>query len=134
MVSIQNFAGFAYAKELCDLDKLRFSIFTYKSSSDFRDLHPKKDSLTLHVKHSAYQAGWIWGNALFENDLPSVEEWGWQIEEERLYIKWTSIDGSTIDSLLETCKCRTLTCKACKCSKKKVNCLSLCGCKRKCGQ
>ena len=101
-------------------------MFISKSSDNLRDLPPAKDSLILHVMRSAYRGGWIWGNTSAEITLPSVEEWGWQ----RLYIKWTSIEGSNLDFILETCKCRTLSCKACKYTKKKLKCISLCGCKR----
>ena len=42
-----------------DLNSYRFSSFQQLCSNDLRCLPPTQDSLLLHIKRSAYQAGWI---------------------------------------------------------------------------
>ena len=129
---IEDFVSFAYGKKVCDLDVLRFTLFTSKTSSNFRELPPTKDALSLHISRSAFQAGWLRGNTLSEEVLPSVEEWGWLIDAGELHVRWVTDNQSNLGLLIDTCKCRTTACKSCKCAKKKIKCLSFCGCKRQC--
>ena len=48
-----------YAGESVQLNTARFDV--YKRSKSFRELPPSEDAFRLHVKRSAFQAGWIWG-------------------------------------------------------------------------
>ena len=56
---INEFIAYVYAGESVQLNTARFDI--YKRSKSFRELPQSEDALRLHVKRSAFQAGWIWG-------------------------------------------------------------------------
>ena len=104
---IEAFISYMYSKEIYDLDELRFQMFRISSNNCFRDLPPSKQALKLHVKRSAYQAGWIWGNSISQIDSPHPQDWGWLVNNEQLIIEWTEVhDQSTLTSLVKTCKCR----------------------------
>lgn len=62
------------------VNNLRKQLFTRKGRK-FDGLPPTRDALLQHVKRTAYQAGYIWGQALVPSStLPSPQDWGWTLE------------------------------------------------------
>ena len=73
------------------LSNVRFQVFETSTSTNFRSLPPAEDALYQQVLRSCFQAGWVWGYAVHQNNIPSKSEWGWFIDEARqLYMTWTT--------------------------------------------
>ena len=62
---LNEFIAYVYADEFVTLNTARFNV--YKRSRSFRELPPSEDALRLHIKRSAFQAVWIWGNTFSQN-------------------------------------------------------------------
>ena len=134
MKLIAKFVMFAYNKNISDtdIDEFRLQMFHRSSVNDLRILPPSAASLALHIYRSAYQAGWVWGNTLSLNPMPSTEFWGWRIHKGHLCIKWTFNSRVDLDPATGICKCKTLKCTACICAKSSRRCLTFCTCSRSC--
>ena len=60
------------------VDKVRKTPFTQKNKA-YDAFLPTEDSLKQQCLRAAYQAGYVWGQALKPYvDLPSPSEWGWK--------------------------------------------------------
>ena len=132
---LQQFVVYVYLKkyETIDLDELRFNIFKNSSSNEFRILPPSKDALLLQVLRSAYQAGWIWGNTLIQQNPPQTESWGWRFYNGNLKLRWKCQDAYTdLMKITSVCQCRITKCKSCKCAKSQIKCLKYCNCNKRC--
>ena len=138
LLVIEQYICYAYAKRIDDLDDLRFQTFKSASNNSFRELPPSKAALALHVKRSAYQSGWVWGNSISQEITPSIEDCGWTINNEQLIVRWANeLDQSTLTKLTKVCKCRSDTgsdnkCSSCSCGKMNLSCLEQCKCGRVC--
>ena len=121
------------SKQIIELDRFRFDRFRFSTSDDLRELPPCSDALREHLKRAAYQAGWLWGNALEQQACPPVDHWGWLIDDNKLFIKWKTLDcGQELTKAIGICSCRTNRCLSCSCATRKVKCLIFCKCKRSC--
>ena len=60
------------------------------SENKLRKLPPTREALQLHILHSAYTAGWIWGATLQPSDqIPSPVHWGWNYSKDnRFAVDW----------------------------------------------
>ena len=129
---IAEYVSFAYSKKIVDLNELRFNLFVNYCNNTLRDLPPANSSLMLHVRRSAFQSGWVWGNTLTQVPTPPLVEWGWVLLE-TLYFRWVMQQSPPdVQRVCSTCNCRTARCKGCRCAKNLLACLSFCLCKRNC--
>ena len=112
-----------------DVNRLRFLLFTKSSENKLRKLPLTREALQLHILHSAYAAGWIWGITLQPSDqIPSLVDCGWKYSKDNRF----AVDccGTYVVNLSEyifTCTCKGL-CTRCKCVKKEVSCHLFCSC------
>lgn len=93
-----------YAGESVQLNTARFDV--YKRCKSFRELPPSEDALRLHVKRSAFQAGWIWGNTFSQSQVPSIFDFGWKKDAMgKLVINWAPpINKQLLKDFTTTCK------------------------------
>ena len=61
------------------INETRLSLFISSTSNNLRELPPCKNALELHITRSAYQAGWVWGKTLSQQQPPPTTSWGWKI-------------------------------------------------------
>ena len=131
------------SRHLChDINTLRWKLFKASSSNNIRELPPTKSSLQLHVLRAAFQAGWIWGNSISQENWPDVQDYGWKVTQDVLCIRWCEDSPLRPDELFKmvtnTCKCSTKPspekCKSCSCKngQLKLDCLNMCKCTRSC--
>ena len=143
LLMIQNFLYYVYRPSSNpspqnDLDELRMDLFKSSTTNSFRDLPPSTDGLGLHVRRSAYQSGWVWGNSISQEKCPSIEESGWIVESGKIGFRWSiSFDPNMIIKVTKSCKCKqgsskTKKCNSCSCAKSNVACLEQCDCVRTC--
>ena len=136
--NIEHFVYYVYSGKANDtLDELRFQRFASSTNNNcFRELPPSSEALYLHIKRSAYQAGWIWGNTVTQHPCPLIQESGWLLNDNILYIKWAKeLDSSKMIKLTATCKHKhseQIKCVSCTCVRNTVSCLKQCSCMRKC--
>ena len=144
LVILEDFIAEVYGnRHSChDINILRWKLFKASSSNNIRELPPTSSSLHLHVLRAAFQAGWIWGNSISQENCPDAQNFGWKIVQNVLCIKWCDESQHSPQELFKivtnTCKCSAkLTvgkCKSCSCKNSafKLNCLNMCKCTRTC--
>ena len=131
--TIARFVTYAYIKTETNLNSARLNIYTSSVKGDLRALPPSADALNLHVRRCCYQAGWIWGNTLSQQEHMAPEHWGWHIYQDRLFITWaTTVELGTkhLSVIIRTCNCIKAKCNSCRCAN--MGCLNFCSCRRKC--
>ena len=134
MPLLESYISHTYgSKQTSDLDSLRFDMFRHSISDDLRELPRNRDALHEHAKRAAFQAGWLWGNVLQQSTCPPVDEWGWVIKDEKLFIRWKTLDcGQELSKTLSIYSCRTLKCVSCSCVSNNFKRLIYCKCQNKC--
>lgn len=131
---LEDFVSYVFGKKVEDLDEFRYNMFLTSYNKELRELPPSKAALELHVRRAAYLSAWLWGNSLTQFQVPSVEEWGWEICDNHIFIRWKVEDNADdkLDKLTYVCRCPTAKCTSCKCRQLQLNCLNFCLCKRRC--
>jgi len=83
-----------------------------------------------HILRALYQSCFVWGQALISIlDLPSPEQWGWQICEDQITVKWTALESiSKVCKELCKCSCKKECSGRCSCKKMNLPCTSICSC------
>ena len=131
---LEDFVSYVFSKKVKDLDEFRYMFLT-SYNNELRELPPSKAALELHIRRAAYSSGWLWGNySLNQFQVPIVEEWGWVICDNRIFIRWKFEDKADdkLDKLTHACKCSAAKHVNCKCRQLHLNCLNFCLCKRRC--
>ena len=80
------------------------------------------------------------GNALAQRECPPVNQWGWLINDDKLFIQWKTLDcGQKLTVAIGICSCstnrcnrKTSRCLSCSCATRKVKCLIFYKCKQNC--
>ena len=124
-----------YGATHATLGASRLDKFNKSKDNNLRSLPPSKGALIQQIYRASYQAGYLWWQSVEELNLPEVEEWGWQLDTNRLHLKptWTLQQSSVIvKDFVSTCSCKTGKCKTCNCARRELACLSMCGCSRGC--
>ena len=106
----------------------------YNKGKDFDNMPPTKDALIQHILRAAYQAGYIWGQALITRpNLPDPSNWGWLKTGNTWDPVWTTLPPITKQLKdLVVCKCKKICKPPCKCCVAGVKCTSLCYCQGNC--
>ena len=65
------------SNNLESIDIERFNHFTRLSDPNLRTLPPSRNGLTEHIKRAALQAGWIWAEAVANDEQQNPELWDW---------------------------------------------------------
>ena len=118
----------------------RLDLFKMGSSNNIREIPPSKRGLNLHIRRSAYQSGWVWGNTASQEPTPQLEEFSWKVTGTKLAIEWGSnLTGDLLQRLTKTCSCKSgrsdlsaKLCQSCVCRRGSVSCIDQCKCKRSC--
>ena len=89
--TVQKFTVLAYDKSSSEakVDKVRKTQFNQNNKA-YDTIPPTEDSLKQHCLRAAYQAGYVWRQALKPYvELPSPSEWGWEKGSDGTwYIHW----------------------------------------------
>ena len=90
---LQQFLVATYGETIANqnLDDLRLDLFNTASSNNIREIPPSRQGLNLHIRRSAYQSGWVWGNTTPQEPIPSAVDFGWKVNSNQLAIVWSSI-------------------------------------------
>ena len=130
---LERFTVILYEKtsELQHVDEARKEQFCQKGKTMER-LPPTQDALLQHTKRAVYQAG-IWCTSeLSEQHIPTPEDWGWSLDEEKNWIPvWNTLPiAAKACSELVKCSCRSQNgCGSrCACKKAGWRCTELCNC------
>lgn len=128
---LQKFTIYLYDKSSTDdkVDNARMALFTQKNK-EYNNIPPTEDALKIHALRAAYQAGYIWGQALERSpELPSPGDWGWKPADGGTWdILWTRKDPiAKACKELRRCSCKN-ECIKCKCKQAHLSCTSLCSC------
>ena len=104
-----------------DVNRLRFLLFTKSSDSKLRNLSQTKEALQLHILHSGYTAGGIYGATLQPIDQrPSLVEQGWKyFKDIRFVADQCSAYEVNLNGYFFSCTCKRLY-KGYKCVKEEV--------------
>jgi hypothetical protein len=69
--------------QLTDVNEVRK--YLIYCNQKLKNIPPSRTTLLQHIKHTAYQAGFVLGQALEANPtLTSLSERGWKLESERI--------------------------------------------------
>ena len=100
------------------------------------NIPPTQGALIQHVYRAAFQAGYIWGQALVpQQQLPSPSNWGWEETQDGWMAKWTTLpEASTACNELLRCGCKKSCQGLCKCFRAKLKCTFLCACAGHCSR
>mgnify|MGYP006143727287 CR=1 FL=1 len=122
-----------------NLDKFRLDLFKTASSNNLREIPPSKQGLSLHIRRSAIQAGWIWGNTTSQECSPPPDQFGWKVFGSKLAIVWSSSARRVLlKRITKTCTCKSgpnvsaKLCDSCVCGRDALSCIEQCKCKRSC--
>lgn len=122
------------ASKATSVNDLRVEMF--HRTNDLEKLPPTKDSLSLHIMRSNYQA-LIWYKADEPKpDIPQPEDCGWKVDSTGLSLRpqlMTLPPVPTACIELVTCGCKT-TCSSqrCSCRKHNISCSAACSCQESC--
>ena len=140
---LQQFLVATYGETIANqnLDDFRLDLFNTASSNNIREIPPSRQGLNLHIRRSAYQSGWVWGNTTPQEPIPSAVDFGWKVNSNQLAIVWSStLSGDLFERITRTCSCKSgpssssNRCKSCVCGKNKVSCIDQCKSKRSCAK
>jgi hypothetical protein len=122
-----------------NLDKFRLDLFKTASSNNLRDIPPSKKGLSLHIRRSAFQAGWIWGNTTSQECSPPPDQFGWKVFGSKLAIVWSSSARRVLlKRITKTCTCKSgpnvsaKLCDSCVCGRDALSYIEQGKCKRSC--
>lgn len=136
MPLIEQFVVYMYDRASdCDtVDKARKELFAHKARP-MEAIPPTSAALFQHVKRTAYQAGYCWGQAqVAVPTLPSPASWGWKEALDQSWEPlWTTLPQAS-ETCLEFLKCGCnveLGCRCrgrCRCVQAGAPCTPLCKC------
>ena len=137
---IERFVVLLYHKNsgCTSVNGLRKELLTGGRSIEI--IPPTSGALLQHDRRTAYQGGYLWGNAsVKQQNLPEAEQWGWCKDNEGQYKPLWSKDpiASKGCKQLVRCKCSgkhgLFKCTGrCSCKGMKQPCTDLCQCKGTC--
>ena len=137
MSLIERFVCLLYhpSSSKTDVNECRRQLFV-KHSRQLEGLPPTKAALYQHTLRAAYQAGYVWYQALSPIQiLLSPEEWGWTKTDGSFQPKWSTLPSvSEACQELTSCYCKLEKgCKGrCFCKKIGLPCTELCKCNGDC--
>ena len=102
---IERFAVLMYSRvsNALTADEARRELFCQGKSIE--TIPPTSAALYKHVLRAAYIAGYYWGQSLLRlQNLPSPEEWGWKLVNDRYIPAWTDLPEATV-TLRDLIKC-----------------------------
>ena len=102
--------SYAYVKTDAPVNEARLFVYTSSEKDEMRALPPTDDGLIYHVRRSCYEAGWVWGNTLSQQDCMRLTHWGWDTEQGGLNFTWTRTDkfgAELLAQLITVYKCTT---------------------------
>ena len=141
MYILETFVKFVYFGSnrnfsILTLNELRKTQFIQSTSNEMRKIAPGSSSLIMHTLRAAYQAGYLWAESTVNVTLPNPQSWGYvRNASNHLVPKWLRDPPTFImKTFLNTCACKTGSCKSCKCAKLQLKCLPLCLCQNKCSR
>ena len=70
------------------INETRLSLRISATSHNLLELPPCKNALELHIMRSAYQAGWIWGNTLSQQQPLPTTSWDVQFLKTEPGCRW----------------------------------------------
>ena len=133
--TIETFVSKLYGVNSNNVDEARYIKFCSKNGvPEPQKLPPTRDALLLHCKRSNYVTAVV--KRALENDanIPSLNNYGWVIEDDELKIKWMLLPPAPPQVLnFVACGCNKTSCKtkACVCLSHGLKCTDLCSC---CGE
>ena len=106
-----------YGSKTNSSNDCRYKLFSVKGAQG-DNLPPTQDALQIHVQRANYQAA-VWVRALQAKPVvPSPCEYGWEIANDQLTIKWMTRKPAPDDLLvLVNCRCHT------ECSPRRCSCV-----------
>ena len=133
---LEHFVVLLYSKT-CEAERVneaRQELFARGRSVE--NIPPTQGALIQHVYRAAFQAGYIWGQALVpQQQLPSPSNWGWEETQDGWMAKWTTLpEASTACNELLRCGCKKSCQGLCKCFRAKLKCTFLCACAGHCNR
>ena len=95
-----------------------------QGSRTMENIPPTKAALLQHVRRAAYQAGYVWSQALVPVPvLPSPALWGWLTSDSGWKPFWTELsEASTACYELVHCGCKKGCRRQCKCRASNLQC------------
>ena len=133
---LEHFVVLLYSKT-CEAERVneaRQELFARGRSVE--NIPPTQGALIQYVYRAAFQAGYIWGQALVpQQQLPSPSNWGWEETQDGWMAKWTTLpEASTVCNELLRCGCKKSCQGLCKCFRAKLKCTFLCACAGHCSR
>ena len=127
---LESYVCRLYGGTETSVDQARLNLFKKKKANELA-LPPTMDSLYLHIRRAAYQAG-IWRRCCYlDIEPPAPELHGWVLtDKNRLDLKWSTLpDVPSIVTDFVQCACKT-GCSGvrCSCRRKGMSCTELCEC------
>ena len=112
-----------------NVDDARLDLFARKQRS-YNAIPPTSAALKEHVKHAAYQAGIIWGQATIPKpNIESPADWGWKSNGDIWQITWADFPPiATSCQELTKCSSKKDHNQRCKYFCSGFTCTGLCGC------
>ena len=110
----------------------RLAKFVGKADNVLRKLPMSRPGLIEHTKRACYQSGFLWRECMDNVNLPDPTRWGWTMAGNILVLKWQNMEALDVMHLISSCTCKSNSCKSCKCSRNKWECLLFCSCNRSC--
>ena len=116
------------SEETC-VNDARLDLFARKQRS-FDAIPPTHAALKENVKQAAYQAGWVWSQAIISQpEVQSPSDFGWKKCGDRWKIVWTTMPPiATGCQELTKCQCQKLCSGRCSCFRCGLSCTTLCSC------
>jgi hypothetical protein len=128
MTRIEKYVIMLYCgdTEIHSVNEARKILFTKNKS--LQNIPPTRDALRMHTLRAAYQAGFVWGQALDPSGvIPSPADWGWTQTEGEWQPLWTT-QPSIWEAARELVKCGCKnSCRGrCSCRREGMPCTLLC--------
>ncbi|XP_031551363.1 uncharacterized protein LOC116288684 [Actinia tenebrosa] len=135
MEYVERFVVFMYdrASPHSTVDGARKQLFV-QNGRQFDNIPPTRAALVEHVKRTAYQAGYVWGQTLISClSLRSPQDWSWLLDSKQWIPLWTTLP-EVMQSCQELISCRCVKgCRGrCSCSRNDLRCSDLCRCPAAC--
>ena len=129
---LQKFVVLLYNKhlEVETVNEARRILFS-QGTRTLENIPPTYGALLQHIHRAAYQAGFVWRQALNPlPTLPSPSLYGWKEVDGDWLINWTDLsEASDTCRELIKCRCKKKCSGNCKCKKNDLKCTALCGCR-----
>ena len=104
MKVLERYVVLLYSRTL-QLTEAIQQLFSY-GNRKLGSIPPSHAALCQHVNRVAYQTGYIWGQALKNNNyLPCPSEWGWKLDNEGKWVPLWSYLPEASRGCRELIKC-----------------------------